>query len=114
MDYPSDKKGRLATLKGHLCGVQRVPSIFMFAPEASLSELHLNSYCVRPCEPLHDLKSYLAAVLRKLPSYLAAVLRKLPSVLPVSALKSSVSQYLDTVWKKANLYGSDYEKHLWK
>ena len=103
MDYPSDKKGRLATLKGHLCGVQRVPSIFMFAPEASLSELHLNSYCVRPCEPLHDLKAYLAAVLRKL-----------PSVLPVSALKSAVSQYLDTVWKKANLYGSDYEKHLWK
>ena len=46
MDSPSDKKGRLATLKGHLCGLQRVPSMFMFAPEASLSELHSSSYCV--------------------------------------------------------------------
>ena len=53
MDYPTDKKGRLATLKGLLCGVQRVPSLLMFAPETSLSELNLSSYCVLPCEPLH-------------------------------------------------------------
>ena len=101
MDYPTDKKGRLATLKGLLCGVQRVPSLLMFAPETSLSELNLSSYCVLPCEPLHDLKGYLAAVLRKL-----------PSVLPVSALKTDVSLYLDTVWKKANLYGSDLREAL--
>ena len=101
MDYPSDKKGRLATLKGLLCGVQRVPSMLMFAPETSLSELHLSSYCVLPCEPLHGLKDYLAAVLRKL-----------PSILPVSALKASISVYLDTVWKKTNLYGSDLREAL--
>ena len=35
------------------------------------------------------------------------MLRKLPSVLSVSALKAAISLYLDTVWKKANLYGSD-------
>ena len=72
----------------------------MFAPEASLSELHLSSYCVLPCEPVHDLKGYWAPVLRKL-----------PSVLP-SLLKSAISLYLDTVWKKANLYGSDLREML--
>ena len=56
MDYPTDKQGRLATLKRILCGVQRVPSVLLLAPEATLAELHLGSYCVLPCEPLHDLK----------------------------------------------------------
>ena len=100
-DYPSDKKGRLAALKGVLCGVQRVPSLLMFAPEACLSDLYLSSYCVLPCEPLHDLKGYLAAVLRML-----------PSILPSSALKGCVCEYLDTLWKKPNLYGSDLREAL--
>ena len=89
------KVGRLAKLKQTLCGVQRVPAVLLFAPE-STTEHCLSSYCVLLCEPLHDLKGYLAAVLRKL-----------PSVLPPSALKFTVSECLDLLWKKTNLYGSD-------
>ena len=101
MDYPTDKKGRLAALKGLLFGVHRVPSLLLFAPETSLSELQLSSCCVLPCEPLHDLKGYLAAVLRRI-----------PVILPESALKNSVSAYLETLWKKVNLYGSDLREAL--
>ena len=100
MDYPTDKQGRLATLKRILCGVQRVPSVLLLAPEATLAELHLGSYCVLPCEPLHDLKGYLGAVLRKLPSILQ------------SPLKATVSEYLDSLWKKSHLYGCDLRSAL--
>ena len=31
-DYPTTRKGRVYTLKGILCGVQRVPSLLMFSP----------------------------------------------------------------------------------
>ena len=100
-EYSSDKKGRLETLKHILRGVQRVPSLLLFAPDTTLSELHLSNYYVLPCEPLHDLKGYLAAVLRKL-----------PSILPPCALKLAVSQCLDQVFKKAKLYGSDLRSAL--
>lgn len=84
-DYPTDKGGRLAVLKDILCGVQRVPAILLLTPEATLPTLHMSSYCVLPCEPLHDLKEYLGAVLRRL---------------PVSA-----GECLDALWKKSHLYG---------
>ena len=100
-EYPTDKKGRLATLKQVLHGVQRVPSLLLFAPETALSELHLSSYCVLPCEPLHDFKGYLAIVLRKL-----------PSILPQSTMKSSVSDCVDMLYKKSKVYGSDLRSTL--
>ena len=73
----------------------------MFALEACLSDLHLSSYCVLPCELLHDLKGYLASVLRML-----------PSILPSSALNGCVCEYLDTLWNKPNLCGSDLREAL--
>ena len=47
-----------------------MPAILLLTPEATLSALHMCSYCVLTCEPLHDLKGYLGAVLRKLPTVL--------------------------------------------
>ena len=41
-DYPTTWKGRLDTLKGMLCGVQRVPSLLMFSPESALGDLNLS------------------------------------------------------------------------
>ena len=73
----------------------------MFSPESSLSDLNLQDYEVLSFEPLHDLKGYLGSVLKKL-----------PSVIPVSDLKEEVSMYLDSVWKKAHLYGSDLREAL--
>ena len=99
-DYPTDKDGRLATLKDILQGIHRVPSVLLLAPEATLAEIHLGSYCVLPCEPLHDLKGYLGAVLKKLPSVLH------------SSLKASVSQCLDALGKKSHLYGCDFRNAL--
>ena len=40
------------------------------------------------------------------------MLRKLPSVIQSGALKKKVSIYLETVWKKAHLYGSDLREAL--
>ena len=100
-DYPTTKKGRTDALKGILSGVQRVPSLLMFSPESSLSDLNLQDYEVLSFEPLHDLKGYLGRVLKKL-----------PSVIPVSDLKEEVSMYLESVWKKAHLYGSDLREAL--
>ena len=89
------------TLKGILCGVQRVPSLLMFSPECALGDLNLQDYEVIPFEPLHDLKGYLGSVLRKL-----------PPVIQSGALKKKESMYLETVWKKAHLYGSDLREAL--
>ena len=100
-DYPTTRKGRLYTLKGILCGVQRVPSLLMFSPGSALGDLNLQDYEVLPFEPLHDLKGYLGSVLRKL-----------SSVIQNGALKKKVSIYQDTVWKKAHLYGSDLREAL--
>ena len=52
------------------------------------------------CEPLHDLKGYLGAVLRKLPAVLQ------------SSLKVSVGECLDALWKKSHLYGCDLRNAL--
>ena len=41
-----------------------------------------------------------------------AVFRKLPSVIQNGALKRKVSIYLETVWKKAHLYGLDLREAL--
>ena len=49
--------------------------MLLLAPDATFTQLHLSSYCVLPCEPLHDLKGYLGAVLRKLPSVLHSSLK---------------------------------------
>ena len=68
-DYPTDKAGRLATLRKVLRGVYMVPSMLLLAPEATLADLHLGRYYVLPCEPLHDLKRYIRAMLRKLPPF---------------------------------------------
>ena len=67
--------------------------------ESVLGDLNLQDYEVLPFEPLHDLKGYLGSVFRKL-----------PSVIQNGALKVSI--YLDTVWKKAHLYGSDLREAL--
>ena len=75
-----------------LCGVQRVRSVLLLALEATLAKLHLGSYCVLPCESLHELKGYLGAVLRKLSSIL-----QLP-------LRATVSKYLDSLWKKSHAF----------
>ena len=100
-DYPTTWKRRIDTLKVILCGVQRVPSLLMFSPERALGDLNLQDYEVLPFEPLHNLKGYLGSVLGKL-----------PSVIQNGALKKKVSIYLDTVWKKAHLYGSDLREAL--
>ena len=76
-------------------------SLLMFSPESALGDLNLQDYEVLPFEPLHDLKGYLGSVLRKL-----------PSVIQSGALKKKVSIYLDTVWKKAHLYGLDLREAL--
>ena len=68
-DYPTTRKGRIDTLKGILCGVQRIPSLLIFSPESALGDLYLQEdHEVLPFEPLHDLKGYLGSLLRKLPS----------------------------------------------
>ena len=51
MDYPTDKVGRLAKLKQTLCGVQQVPAVLLFAPEFTLAEHCLSSYCVPSVSP---------------------------------------------------------------
>ena len=78
-----------------------VPSLLMFSPENALGDLYFQGYEVLPFEPIHDLEGYLGSVLRKL-----------PSVIQNGALKKKVSIYLDTVWKKAHLYGSDLREAL--
>ena len=75
----------------------------MFSPESALGDLNLQDHEVLSFEPLHDLKGYLGSVLRKL-----------PSVIQSGALKKRVSIYLETVWKKAHLYGSDLREALIK
>ena len=96
-NYPTDKVGRLATLREILCGVQRIPSVLLLAPEATLDDLHLGSCCVLQCEPLHDLKGYLGAVLRKLQS----------------SLKASVSIWI-LCGRNHTFVGMIYEMHLCK
>ena len=95
-DYATTRKGRVDTLKGILCGVQRVPSLLMLSLESTWGDLNLQDYEVLPFEPLHGLKGYLSSVLRKL-----------PSVIQSGVLKKRVSIYLETLWKKAHLYGLD-------
>ena len=73
----------------------------MFSSESALGDLNLQNYEVLPFEPLHDLKGYLGSVLRIL-----------PSVIRNGALKKKVSIYLETVWKKAHLYGSNLREAL--
>ena len=100
-EYPGSKNGRLDVLKDVLCGVQRVPSLLLFTPEVCLEDLSLQRYSVLPFEPLHDLKGYLGGILRKL-----------PSVIPNGPLKDGVAAYLDSLWKKEHLYGSDLREAL--
>ena len=50
---------------------------------------------------MHDLKGYLGGILRKL-----------PSVIPNGPLKDGVAAYLDSIWKKEHLYGSDLREAL--
>ena len=76
-------------------------SLLLFTPEVCLEDLSLQRYSVLPFEPLHDLKGYLGAILRKL-----------PSVIPNGPLKDSVAAYLDSIWKKEHLYGSDLREAL--
>ena len=102
-DYPTTKVGRRDMLKKLLAGIQRVPSLLMFSPETDLEDLSLDKYCVLPFEPLHDLKGYLGGVLKKLSSLIPA---------SAGALKQKVSTYLDSVFKKAHLYGSDLREAL--
>ena len=47
-----------------------------------------------------------------LKGYLGGILRKLPSVIPNGPLKDSVAAYLDSIWKKEHLYGSDLREAL--
>jgi hypothetical protein len=42
-----------------LKGVQRVPTLLLQNPEATLSNMQLDQYCILDCEPLHDLKGHL-------------------------------------------------------
>ena len=81
--------------------VFRVPSLLLFTPEVCLEDMSLQKYSVLPFDPLHDLKGYLGGILRKL-----------PSVIPNGPLKDSVAAYLDSIWKKEHLYGSDLREAL--
>ena len=96
-EYPGSKNGRLDVLKE----VQRVPSLLLFTPEVCLEDMSLQRYSVLPFEPLHDLKGYMGAILKKL-----------TSVIPNGRLKDCVAAYLDSVWKKEHLYGSDLREAL--
>ena len=87
---------RVGSSKGGIVWCSASTVIIAFAPETTLAELHLSHYWVLLCEPLHDLKGCLGVVLTQLPSFLAP-----------SALASSVSDYLNLLWKKSHLYGSD-------
>ena len=55
-DFPSTKKGMVDELKGHLCGVQRVPALLLLNPVTDLLDMNLITYTVLSFEPLHDLK----------------------------------------------------------
>ena len=73
-DYPTTRKGRVDTLKGILCCVQRVPSLLMFSPESPLGDLNLQDYEVFPFEPLHDLRGIWAVCLGNYPQLFRMVL----------------------------------------
>ena len=79
-----------------MCGVQRVPTILINKPTQGLSELHLGSYIVLDCEPLHDLKGHLINLLTEL-----------PHILP-NDCKTLTNNLLQHLSKKQNGYsGSD-------
>ncbi len=58
-------------LSSVLCGAQRVPTILITDPKQPLSELHLDSYTIMDCEPLHNLKGHLINLLTELPFILS-------------------------------------------
>ena len=55
------------TLRGILCGAQRVPSLLLANPTLSLEALHLQHYTILDSEPLHDLKGQLFNLFTELP-----------------------------------------------
>ena len=66
-----------------------------------MEDFHLNEYCVLPFDPLHDFKGYWGGINNKL-----------PSIIPAGTLKRDVNSYLETVFKRAHLYGSDLREDL--
>ena len=57
LDLGRRKCELLSELRSILCGAQRVPTILIINPSQPLPQLHLQSYTVLDCEPLHDLKA---------------------------------------------------------
>lgn len=64
-----------AVLAAELKVAQRVPSLLVLNPTQSLQDLHLQSYEVLTCEPLHDYKGHEYNLLQELPLLLAPPLK---------------------------------------
>ena len=58
-------------LKDHLCGVQRVPALFLLNPTADLLDMNLLDYTVLSFKPLHDLKGHIATLLPQILTVIA-------------------------------------------
>ena len=61
------KSDLTSTLRGILCGAQRVPSLLLANPTLPLEALHLQHYTILDSEPLHDLKGHLFNLFSELP-----------------------------------------------
>ena len=92
-EYPGSKNGRLDVFREY-------PLFYCSPLKHALKICHYKGILYFH-EPLHDLKGYLGALLRKL-----------PSVIPNGPLKDGVAAYLESVWKKEHLYGSDLREAL--
>ena len=84
-----------------LKGVQRVPTLLLQNPEATLSNMQLDQYCILDCEPLHDLKGHLASLFTEL-----------PHIIMDSQLRRDVKDLLGVVVPKEKPSGGDYRRAM--
>ncbi len=75
-----------------LQGIQRVPSLLIHTPTATLASFNLDRYMVVDCEPLHALKGHLANLFAELPHILTGDLKKTcKSLIDTSLAKDKIT-----------------------
>ena len=94
-----DKEKLMKYLRNILKGVQRVPALLAFSPQAELSSLALESYEIWPCEPLHDLKGHVVHVLTDLPHHTDQHTAGIISNIVLATVNTNHSRGCD--WRKA-------------